>query len=178
MFRPSIVLSAVFAFWLAFPCVCLAQTPTAAGFWEKLDAAGRPQAEFRIYQCGGTYFGNIVNIVPKPGEDPSQWRCTECKGDQQGMPVEGITFIKGMKRSGLRYGGGTILDPRDGSVYDAQMQLSPDGNTLTVRGYLFIPMLGQNEVWRRVDDAPAAGPPNCQRASGHLRHVNPADRAN
>jgi uncharacterized protein (DUF2147 family) len=128
------------------------QEPTAAGLWEKVDASGRPEAWFRISECGGAYEGQIVKIFPKPGEDPSQWRCTKCEGDQKNAPVLGITFIKGMQRNGLTYENGTILDPRDGSVYDARMELSPDGNRLTVRGYLGISLLGQSQVWRRVPD--------------------------
>jgi uncharacterized protein (DUF2147 family) len=130
-----------------------AKEPTAAGLWEKVDASGRPEAWFRIVDCGGTYEGQIVKIFPKPGEpDPSQWRCTNCQGEQKNAPVLGITFIKGMQRHGLTYENGTILDPRNGSDYSARMELSPDGHQLTVRGYLGISLLGQSQVWRRIPD--------------------------
>jgi hypothetical protein len=62
------------------------EEPTAAGLWEKVDESGRPEAWFRIAECGGTYEGQIVKIFPKPGEDPSQWRCTKCEGEQKNAP--------------------------------------------------------------------------------------------
>jgi uncharacterized protein (DUF2147 family) len=121
-----------------------AEEPTAAGLWEKVDAFGQPEAWFRIVDCGGTYEGQIVKMFPKPGEpDPSQWRCTNCQGEQKNAPVLGITFIKGMQRYGLTYENGTILDPRDGSLYSARMKLCPEGNQLTVRGYLASRCLGK-----------------------------------
>jgi uncharacterized protein (DUF2147 family) len=129
------------------------RTPTAAGLWEKLDSSGQPQAEFQIMDCNGLYQGKIVKIFPRPGvEDPSTFRCTECEGEQKDAPVVGLTLIKGLRREGLDYRGGTILDPRDGSTYNAHMELSPDGQTLTVRGYLGIPILGQSEVLHRAAD--------------------------
>jgi uncharacterized protein (DUF2147 family) len=143
------------ALWTALAGTSFAaprQEPTAAGLWEKVDESGRPEAWFQISECGGAYEGRIVKIFPKPGEDPSQWRCTKCEGEQRNAPVVGIKFIKGMQRKGLTYENGTILDPRDGSVYSARMELSPDGKHLTVRGYLGISLFGQSQVWRRLPD--------------------------
>ena len=52
-----------------------------------------------------------------------------------------------------KYSGGTILDPRDGKIYKATMKVTPDGQTLVVRGYIGFEMLGQNQYWTRLPDA-------------------------
>jgi uncharacterized protein (DUF2147 family) len=130
-----------------------APQPTAAGLREKTGDSGMPAAWFRIIDCGGSFEGKIVKMFSTSGENPSDWRCTECKGDQRNAPVLGLTFIKGMWKDGLAYEGGTILDPRDGAVYSAIMQLSPDGGQLTVRGSLGLPLLGRSETWKRLPNS-------------------------
>jgi uncharacterized protein (DUF2147 family) len=76
--------------------------------------------------------------------------------------VLGLALIKGMMRKGLSYGDGTIMDPRDGTVYRALMQLSLNGTQLEVRGYFGIAMLGRSQIWKRLPDNamdPVPAPP-------------------
>lgn len=130
---------------------------TAVGLWEQVDEnSGKPESWFKIVQRNGVYEGNIVKIFFKPGEDEN-WVCSKCEGSEKGAPVLGLALIKGMRRNGLSYEEGTIMDPRDGAVYRALMKLSPDGQKLEVRGYLGISLFGRSQVWNRLPDN-ALGP--------------------
>lgn len=150
--RPAAI--SLLAVLAASALAAAAKPPTAAGLWEKVGESGRPEGWFRIIECGDAYVGRIVKMFPKKqGENPPDWRCTQCRGDQKNAPVLGLVFIKGLRRNGLTYQGGSILDPRDGSTYNAVLELSPDGKEVTVRGYLGIPLLGQSEVWHRLPDS-------------------------
>jgi uncharacterized protein (DUF2147 family) len=128
-----------------------AAEPSAAGLWQKLDDAGKPDGWFVLVENNGIYEGAIARMFIPAAEDQNP-RCTKCTDDRKDMPWLGIPLIRDMKRDGLNYEGGNILDPRDGKVYRAMMKVSPDGKELTVRGFLGIALFGQDQVWRRLPD--------------------------
>jgi uncharacterized protein (DUF2147 family) len=125
--------------------------PNAAGLWEELDPRTHIGAWFFIFEKDGVYYGAMVKMFVPPGKNPNPI-CTACSGDQKNQPSIGLVMIKGMQRNGRLYENGTILDPRDGSVYNANMEVTQDGQKLKLRGYLGIPLFGQTQIWKRLPD--------------------------
>jgi uncharacterized protein (DUF2147 family) len=149
--KSVLALAALLPLFAAAPAADLS---SPAGLWQAVDDdTKQPNAWFLITNHDGVYSGIIAKMFMKPGENPNVV-CDQCKDDRLNHPWLGLEIIRDMKQEEAdKYGGGNILDPRDGKIYHATMKVTPDGQTLVVRGYLGIELLGKNQYWTRLPDS-------------------------
>jgi uncharacterized protein (DUF2147 family) len=143
------IIAASLAVALAQTAPLRAAEPSVSGLWEQFDDHGH--SWFLFFERDGVYEGAVVKMFLRPNEPPNPI-CSGCAGDQKNASFFGLVVVKAMHRKGLMYENGTILDPRNGSVYQAKMRLSPDGQHLTLRGFIGFDLFGQDQVWKRLPD--------------------------
>jgi uncharacterized protein (DUF2147 family) len=107
------------------------------------------RAVVEMYRCADRYCGRIVWLKePKNADgsdkmdihnpDPSKKRC----------PVVGINIVRDFEYKGKdRWADGEIYDPDNGKSYSCKMTLA--GDTLKVRGFIGISLIGRTTQWTR-----------------------------
>lgn len=144
------------------------------GYWLKETEDPHKSAVIEIYAEGQTFAGRIAKLrypqfvageKSNTGDIVPDHMVGKTKADvlnpneaQRGRPIEGLKLIEGFKADGHNaWGGATIYNPEDGKTYTCKANLSKDGRTLKVRGYVGVPMLGRTQTWTRVESPQSLG---------------------
>jgi uncharacterized protein (DUF2147 family) len=110
---------------------------------------GDEPAKIQIYKSSDKIYGKIIwlqnptdNGVPKTDKNnPDKTKRTN--------PIIGLGMLSGFKFNGDdAWKDGVIYDPQNGKTYSCNISMK-DKNTLKVRGYVGISLLGRTEVWTR-----------------------------
>ena len=134
---------------LAVPLLGLSLSAAAAdatGRWKTIDSdTGKPKSIVEITRAAnGTLSGRIIELLNPSKPNPV---CDKCKDDRKNKPITGMEIVRGMKKDGAAYAGGTILRPADGKVFKSKMQLIEGGKKLEVSGC--VAFICKEQVWVR-----------------------------
>ncbi len=128
----------------------LADMMSPVGAWNTIDdETKKPKSVVRITENDGVISGAVEKIFDPAKQDS---KCDECASDdpRKGKPVIGMTILTGLKKDGDNaYGGGSILDPANGKVYNAKVTVIDGGKKLEMRGSVLF--FGRTQTWVRVE---------------------------
>jgi uncharacterized protein (DUF2147 family) len=116
------------------------------GVWKD----GKGKGHVQIYKQNGKYYGRIV-WLQKPKDESGKPKVDKNNPNTslRNKPLLGLTMLKNFQYDDGEWSGGQIYNPSDGKEYKAYMKLK-DKNTLSVRGYVGISLLGKTDTWIRV----------------------------
>lgn len=132
----------------------LAQTPNQSpvGYWNQYsDHNGQLQSIIKIRKEDNQLKGSVVKGFPVDGHPPNHY-CTACPKPFKDKKIVNIDILWGLTydSNSQTWDGGKILDPTNGHIYKAYVQLQDNGQKLKVRGYIGISLLGRTQIWHRI----------------------------
>jgi uncharacterized protein (DUF2147 family) len=132
---------------LALPAPLPAAAADIAGTW--LSGDGDGLIAIRV-DDGGIR----AKILGSPNESPGRAKTDVNNPDPalRGRPLVGLEIFKDFRYDGNgSWSGGSIYDPNSGKTYSCRIKLvAPD--TLKVRGFIGIALIGRTETWKRQPD--------------------------
>lgn len=138
---------AVLAVLLALRAQGADADPSLTGIW----LTGNDTAQVEISDCAGKLCGTIISLR-EPLDEAGQPKTDKRNRDVslRARPIVGLPILLNFVRLGpKRWGEGTIYNPEDGYTYKCTLSLD-EPDTLTVRGYVGIPLFGKTQIWHRV----------------------------
>ncbi|MBP6378128.1 DUF2147 domain-containing protein [Chryseobacterium sp. HSC-36S06] len=116
------------------------------GKWKTIDdETGQEKSIVEIFKkSDGKYYGKVTQLLIKPANP----NCVDCKDDRKNKPILGMEVVRGLKKDGNEFTGGTITDPKTGKTYKCTITRS--GDKLNVRGYIGFSLIGRSQTWHKL----------------------------
>lgn len=117
------------------------------GSWKNGEGTGIIQ----IYKNGEKYQGKITWLKEPNDPETGKPKLDKKHPDEKNhnRPVMGLINMWGFNYTGTNeWTGGKIYDPKNGKTYSCKISME-NNNTIKVRGYIGISMIGRTDVWTR-----------------------------
>ncbi len=112
---------------------------------------GSGKAHIQIYKYGEKYAGKVA-WLREPLNEKGTPKVDKNNPDasKRNNPILGNVNMLGFEYDGDKtWDEGTIYDSENGKTYSCNIKMV-DENTLEVRGYIGISMIGRTDTWKRV----------------------------
>lgn len=108
------------------------------------------KAHIKISKYGDYFSGRIVWLEEPNDEKTSKPKVDKHNPDpkRRNTPILGLLLMQGFKYEDGAWKDGTIYDAESGKTYNCTLKLK-DKNTLEVRGFIGISLIGRTDVWTR-----------------------------
>ncbi len=121
------------------------------GIWWNKDK----DAKIKIYSSYSKYYGQIhwlKNPIDSATNKPKLDK-NNPKKEEQKRPIQGLLILKNLvwDEDDQEWSDGDIYDPKSGNTYSLTCKMK-DKNTLELRGYIGISLLGRTDYWTRVEE--------------------------
>jgi uncharacterized protein (DUF2147 family) len=110
----------------------------------------KKDGKVEIYKTGRTWSGKLIwgnTALDENGKPRRDVLNPDPK--QRSKPILGLVIITGMEYEDGKWQGGRIYDSTSGKTYSITVTVK--GNTLALRGYVGIPLLGKTTIWTRIN---------------------------
>jgi uncharacterized protein (DUF2147 family) len=117
------------------------------GLWKTQDA------QVEIFEADGTLSGKIAALNKEYTTDGiEKTDISNPDPAKRKRPLVGLVFMTGFTREGSgRWDHGTVYDPKTGNTYASFLEYD-GGDTLKLRGYIGISLIGRTAVWTKVKE--------------------------
>lgn len=112
---------------------------------------GKEPAKIQVYKAGDKYYGKIVWLKYPEENGLPRVDSKNPDTDKRTRKIIGLVILNNFKFDDDEWSDGKIYDPESGKTYSCNISLKGN-NTLKVRGYIGISLLGRTEVWTRNKD--------------------------
>jgi uncharacterized protein (DUF2147 family) len=147
----SVIFSTIFIF--SFLAYALPQSSgdDMVGVW----MTQSKESMVEISKSGNSYIGKVLWLKFPTDPETGKPKLDKKNPDAslRSRPIAGLQILNDFTYSAedKQWNGGTIYDPKSGSIYKCKATL-PEKNTLNVRGYIGKSWmgLGRTETWKRI----------------------------
>jgi uncharacterized protein (DUF2147 family) len=117
------------------------------GLWKTEDA------QVEIFEADGKLSGKIAALNKEYTSDGiEKTDISNPNPEKRRRPLIGLVFMTGFTREGSgRWDHGTVYDPKTGNTYASFLEYD-GGDTLKLRGYIGISLIGRTAVWTKVKE--------------------------